>query len=381
MEQFALRRCIQTPLYRGWVGMSSRLWSSTSLSTLIDPKNLTRYGGRYRVTMIPGDGIGKELCSVVKAVFEYLKVPIDFEEVQLSGYGTEGPQHLQSAIASIKRNKICLKGIIYTPRSGPSSYNVALRKELDIYANVVPVKSVVSTGVSIFDNIDFYIIRENTEGEYSGLEHQPVPGVIESLKVATREKCERIVRFAFDWAIKHERKRVTCIHKANIMKLTDGLFLKTFKQISQTYQTSGLLFDEMIVDNASMQMVSKPSQFDVIVTPNLYGNICTNIGAALVGGPGLLPGCNFGRDVSIFEPGARHVGMDIKDRNCANPTAMLLSSCLMLNHLGLYEFSTLITKTVDKVISEDKIRTPDLGGSNTTSDFCQAILDTISKSQ
>lgn len=325
--------------------------------------------------MIPGDGIGKELCMVVRTIFDHLRVPVDFEEVQLSGYGTEGPQQLRSAIDSIKRNRICLKGIIYTARSGPSSYNVALRKELDVYANVVPVKSI--PGISIFDNIDLYIIRENTEGEYSGLEHRPVPGVIESLKVATREKCERIVRFALDWAIKQNRKLVTCVHKANIMKLTDGLFLRVFRQVAQTYQSSGLVFDDLIVDNASMQMVGKPSNFDVIVTPNLYGNICTNIGAALAGGPGLLPGCNFGRDVAIFEPGARHVGMDIKDRNCANPTAMIQSSCWMLNHLGLNEYAEKITASVDKVIADKRIRTPDVGGTGKTSEFCEAVLSNL----
>ena len=333
----------------------NRYYSSGSTDGHItaNVERLTKYGGRYLVTMIPGDGIGKELCSVVESIFKHLHIPVDFEELQLSGYGTEGPRQLQSAIASIRRNQVCLKGIIYTTRSGPSSYNLALRKEMDVYANVIPVRSI--QGVSIFKDIDFYIIRENTEGEYSGLEHQPVPGVIESLKVATKEKCERIVRFAFDWAIKHNRKRITCVHKANIMKRTDGLFLRIFRQVSQTYLSSNLIFDDMIVDNASMQMVSNPSQFDVIVTPNLYGNICTNIGAALLGGPGLLPGCNFGRDVAIFEPGARHVGMDIKDRNCANPTAMLLSSCWMLDHLGLAAYSRQIASSVDKVLSEHKV--------------------------
>lgn len=361
------KRCANIP---------QKLLSTTASNPIKEDKSFTKYGGRYLVTMIPGDGIGKELCSIVKTIFKVANVPVDFEEVQLSGYGTEGPHHFQSAIASIKRNRVCLKGIIYTPRSGPSSYNLALRKEMDIYANVVPVKS-ISPGISRFVDIDFYIIRENTEGEYSGLEHQPVPGVIESLKIATKDKCERIARFAFDWAIKHQRKRVTCIHKANIMKLTDGLFLRVFRQVSQTYQSSGLVFDDMIVDNATMQLVSNPNQFDVIVTPNLYGNICTNVGAALVGGPGLLPGCNFGRDAAVFEPGARHVGMDIKDRNCANPSAMILSSTWLLNHLGLDSFANQIHSSLEKVLSEKKIRTPDLGGSNTTSEFCDAIVSNL----
>lgn len=268
----------------------------------------TKYGLRYTVTLIPGDGIGKELASSVKSVFAAARVPVDFEEVNLSGHSLEGnfkgpPESLstfKAAIDSLKRNKIGLKGILFTPPTGPqTSINVAIRQELDIYANVIQIKSFPGCS-SRHSNIDLVVIRENTEGEYSGLEHQPIPGVVESLKVITREKSEKIIQFAFDYARLMGRKKVTCVHKANIMKLTDGLFLRVFEEIAS--RNTFIQAENMIVDNAAMQLVSKPQQFDVVVTPNLYGNILSNIGAGLVGSAGLIPGYNIGRDYAIFEP-------------------------------------------------------------------------------
>lgn len=201
-----------------------------------------------------------------------------------------------------------------------------MRQQLDIYASLVVCKTLPGYPTRHKD-VDFAIIRENTEGEYSGLEHQSYPGVVESLKVSTRAKAERIARFAFDFAIKNGRKKVTCVHKANIMKLGDGLFLNTFRNIAEKeYGNSGLQYDDMIVDNTSMQLVSRPQQFDVMVMPNLYGNIVTNIGAALVGGPGTVPGCNIGREYALYEPGCRHVAKDIMGLGTANPAALLLSS-------------------------------------------------------
>ena len=200
------------------------------------------------------------------------------------------------------------------------------------------------------DNVDLCIIRENTEGEYSGLEHQSVSGVVESLKIITKAKSERIAKFAFSFALGNKREKVTCIHKAIIMKLTDGLFRDTFHQVARDYPT--LKVDDMIVDNASMQAVSKPQQFDVMVMPNLYGGILSNVGAALVGGPGIVPGCNMGREVAVFEPGCRHVGLDIKGKDQANPTAMLLSGSMLLRHLGLDDHANLISKAVYDVILE-----------------------------
>jgi isocitrate dehydrogenase (NAD+) len=253
---------------------------------------------------------------------------------------------------------IPLTGILYTPveRSGHQSWNVALRQELDIYASVVMVKNMPGYQTR-HSNVDMCIIRENTEGEYSGLEHQSVPGVVESLKIVTKMKSERIAKFAFSFATANGRKKVTCIHKANIMKLADGLFRKTFHEVSKQYPR--LEVNDMIVDNASMQAVSKPQQFDVLVMPNLYGSILSNIGAALVGGPGIIPGANMGREHAVFEPGCRHVGLDIQGRDQANPTAMILSATMMLRHLGLDDHATRISKAVYDVIAEGYVFAPD----------------------
>ncbi|KAI9745662.1 MAG: isocitrate dehydrogenase (NAD(+)) idh1 [Claussenomyces sp. TS43310] len=314
----------------------------------------TKYGGKYTTTLIPGDGIGAEVAESVKTIFKADNVPIEWEQIDVSGVET-GDKHseelFRESIASLKRNKLGLKGILHTPidRSGHQSFNVALRQELDIYASVVLIKNIPGYKTR-HNDVDFCIVRENTEGEYSGLEHQSVPGVVESLKIITRAKSERIAKFAFSFALANNRKKVTCIHKANIMKLADGLFRNTFNTIAKDYPT--LETNDMIVDNASMQCVSRPQQFDVLVMPNLYGGILSNIGAALVGGPGIVPGCNMGREVAVFEPGCRHVGLDIKGKDQANPTAMLLSGTMLLRHLGLDEHANRISKAVYDVIAD-----------------------------
>ncbi|KFY11495.1 hypothetical protein V492_04429 [Pseudogymnoascus sp. VKM F-4246] len=337
----------------------------------------TKYGSKYTVTLIPGDGIGAEITESVKTVFKADNVPIEWEQVDVSGLES-GAKHseelFRESIASLKRNKIGLKGILHTPvdRSGHQSFNVALRQELDIYASVVLIKNIPGYETRHKD-VDFAIIRENTEGEYSGLEHQSVPGVVESLKIITRAKSERIAKFAFSFALANNRKKVTCIHKANIMKLADGLFRNTFNAVAKDFPT--LESSDMIVDNASMQCVSRPQQFDVMVMPNLYGGILSNVGAALVGGPGIVPGCNMGRDVAVFEPGCRHVGLDIKGKDQANPTAMLLSGAMLLRHLGLDEHANRISKAVYDVIAAGQVRTRDMGGNSTTNEFTRAVLD------
>ncbi|KAI1134974.1 isocitrate dehydrogenase subunit 1 [Hypoxylon sp. FL0543] len=338
----------------------------------------TKYGGKYTVTLIPGDGIGAEVAESVKTVFKADSVPIDWEQVDVSGVESGSPGSLEEmfreSVASLKRNKLALKGILHTPisRSGHQSFNVAMRQELDIYASISLIKNIPGYNTR-HKNVDLCIIRENTEGEYSGLEHQSVPGVVESLKIITRAKSERIAKFAFSFALANNRKKVTCIHKANIMKLADGLFRSTFQQVAKEYPT--LETNDMIVDNASMQCVSRPQQFDVMVMPNLYGGILSNIGAALVGGPGIVPGCNMGRDVAVFEPGCRHVGLDIKGKDQANPTALLLSGSMLLRHLGLDDHANRISKAVYAVIAEGKYRTRDMGGDATTHEFTRAILD------
>ncbi|KAI4147501.1 MAG: hypothetical protein LQ340_005524 [Diploschistes diacapsis] len=337
----------------------------------------TRFGGKYTVTLVPGDGIGAEVAESVKTIFKADNVPIEWEQVDVTGMES-GDKHTEElfreSIASLKRNKIGLKGILHTPieRSGHQSFNVALRQELDIYASIVLIKNIPGYKTR-HDNVDLCIIRENTEGEYSGLEHQSVSGVVESLKIITRAKSERIAKFAFSFALANNRKKVTCIHKANIMKLADGLFRNTFQAVAQEYPT--LETNDMIVDNASMQAVSRPQQFDVMVMPNLYGGILSNIGAALVGGPGIVPGCNMGREVAVFEPGCRHVGLDIKGKDQANPTAMILSGSMLLRHLGLDEHANHISKAVYDVISQGKTRTRDMGGNATTHEFTRAVLD------
>ncbi|KKY17404.1 putative isocitrate dehydrogenase subunit 1 [Phaeomoniella chlamydospora] len=337
----------------------------------------TKYGGKYTVTLIPGDGIGAEVAESVKTIFKADNVPIEWEQVDVSGVDS-GDKHsedlFRESISSLKRNKLGLKGILHTPieRSGHQSFNVALRQELDIYASIVLIKNIPGYQTR-HNNVDLCIIRENTEGEYSGLEHQSVNGVVESLKIITRAKSERIAKFAFSFALANNRKKVTCIHKANIMKLADGLFRNTCKKVSEDYPS--IDYNDMIVDNASMQAVSRPQQFDVMVMPNLYGGILSNIGAALVGGPGIVPGANMGRDVAVFEPGCRHVGLDIKGKDQANPTAMILSGSMLLRHLGLDDHANRISKAVYDVIGDGKVRTRDMGGNATTHEFTRAVLD------
>ncbi|KAF2854659.1 isocitrate dehydrogenase-like protein subunit 1 [Plenodomus tracheiphilus IPT5] len=340
----------------------------------------TKFGGKYTVTLIPGDGIGAEVSESVKEIFKADNVPVEWEQVDVSGVDSgnvNSEELLRESIASLKRNKLGLKGILHTPveRSGHRSFNVALRQELDIYASIVLLKNIPGYETR-HKNVDFCIIRENTEGEYSGLEHQSVSGVVESLKIITREKSERIAKFAFAFALANNRQKVTCIHKANIMKLADGLFRNTFKKVAEDYPS--LDVEDMIVDNASMQCVSRPQQFDVMVMPNLYGGILSNIGAGLVGGPGIVPGCNMGRNVAVFEPGCRHVGLDIKGKDQANPTALILSAAMMLRHIGLDDHANRISQSVYKVIA-DGVRTRDMGGNTTTHEFTRAVLNQMEK--
>lgn len=310
------------------------------------------------VTLIPGDGIGRELCNSVKTVFSALNAPVDFEQVDLTGVvASNESSQLPAALDSLRRNKVGLKGILFTgPHAEtPRSLNVALRQQLDLFASVVHCRNFVGLQ-SRYPSIDLVIIRENLEGEYAGLEHSALPGVIESLKVCTRRNTERTVKFAFDWAVKNSRKKVLCVHKANIMKLSDGLFLKVFKEIAEHYRIShGIHSADMIVDNAAMQMVSNPAQFDTIVTSNLYGNIMANIAAGLIGSPGLVPGYNIGHEVAVFEPGARHVAKDIEGLNSANPVSMLLSAAFMLQHLGLHGQCAAIRESVDRVIESGNV--------------------------
>ncbi|XP_030841657.1 isocitrate dehydrogenase [NAD] subunit beta, mitochondrial [Strongylocentrotus purpuratus] len=329
------------------------------------------------VTLIPGDGVGPELMQSVKEVFKAGGVPVQFDEIFISEVMDHQHAGVDEVVESLKKNHVALKGIIHTPTGGTGqlqTLNMKMRNELDLFANVVRCRTIPGVKTR-HSNLDFVVIREQTEGEYSALEHESVPGVVECLKIITRAKSERIAKFAFDYATKHGRKKVTAVHKANIMKLSDGLFLESCRQMSTLYPK--IEFEAMIVDNTCMQLVSNPHQFDVMVTPNLYGNIVDNLAAGLVGGAGVVPGENFSKDYAIFEPGARHTFSQAQGRSIANPTCMLLTAANMLQHLNLEVYAKTITDSVERVIKAGKVRTQDLGGYATTHEFTSAVVNNM----
>ncbi|XP_071022041.1 isocitrate dehydrogenase [NAD] subunit gamma, mitochondrial-like isoform X1 [Oncorhynchus clarkii lewisi] len=364
------------PIWGGRLATTAKVFGATvssrrEKSTVPPP---AKYGGRHTVTLIPGDGIGPELLNHVKELFRFSCVPVDFEVVNVSS-ATE--DDINNAITAIRRNGVALKGNIETLHTLPASHksrNNLLRTSLDLYANVMHCKSLPGVQTR-HNNIDIMIIRENTEGEYSSLEHESVSGVVECLKIITRTNSLRIAEYAFKLAREKGRKRVTAVHKANIMKLGDGLFLQCCREVAAGYPD--IAFDAMIVDNTTMQLVSKPQQFDVMVMPNLYGNVVSNVCAGLVGGPGLVPGANYGRDYAVFETATRNTGKSIADRNIANPTAMLLASCMMLDHLKLHDYATMIRNAVLTTMNETRLHTADIGGQGTTSEVVQAIMRNI----
>jgi len=328
------------------------------------------------VTMLPGHGIGPEMMACVKEVFRHAAAPVDFEEVY-----TDDTTDITPIIKSVQRNGVAIKGNIEhktkTITPGGISRNVELRRDLDLFAYVMECKS--QAGVKCrHSDIDMVIVRQNTEGEYAMQEHESVSGVVESLKVVTKDNSERIAHYAFGYALKHGRKKVTAVHKANIMKLSDGLFLETCRKVSQLYPS--IEFNDMIVDNCCMQVVSKPQQFDVVVMGNLYGSVVSNVVCGLIGGPGLLSGINVGHTHAVFEPGTRMSGDELVGKNCANPVAMLNSSCDLLTHLNLKKHSQIIHNAVNRTINEDKIHTPDLGGQHTTSDMMNNVIGHIKES-
>ncbi|GAU93339.1 hypothetical protein RvY_05294 [Ramazzottius varieornatus] len=331
-----------------------------------------KWGGRHTVTLLPGDGIGSEMANHVKELFRYAGAPVDFEEIDLDSTAPD-VEGFEYALMSIKRNGVALKGNIETRTSfqGFQSRNVVLRNRLGLFANVVCVKNLPGIRAKQKD-VDVVIIRENLEAEYSGIEHESVPGVVESLKIITREKSMRIAKFAFEWATKYNRKKVTAIHKANIMKMSDGLFLECCRITSKEYPD--IQFDQMIIDNCSMQMVNKPSQFDLMVMPNLYGDVLSNIACGVIGGPGLVSGTNLGYRYAVFETGARNTGKSIVGQNIANPCAFIRASVDLLNYLKLEHQAHVIEDAVMKTLIEDKVWTPDLGGQATTTDVMQNIV-------
>ncbi|XP_075609068.1 isocitrate dehydrogenase [NAD] subunit beta, mitochondrial isoform X1 [Balearica regulorum gibbericeps] len=319
----------------------------------------TKSEGTFQVTMLPGDGVGPELMHAVKEVFKAASVPVVFDEHHLSEVqNMASEEKLDQVVDSMKESKVALIGKIHTPmeyKGELASYDMRLRRKLDLFANVVHVKSLPGYKTR-HNNLDLVIIREQTEGEYSSLEHESAKGVIECLKIITRAKSQRIAKFAFDYATKKGRSKVTAVHKANIMKLGDGLFLQCCEEVAELYPK--IKFDTMIIDNCCMQLVQNPYQFDVLVMPNLYGNIIDNLAAGLVGGAGVVPGESYSAEYAVFEMGARHPFAQAVGRNIANPTAMLLSAANMLRHLNLEFHSNLIADAVKKVIKVGKPRNP-----------------------
>ncbi|XP_051134669.1 isocitrate dehydrogenase [NAD] regulatory subunit 1, mitochondrial-like [Andrographis paniculata] len=327
------------------------------------------------VTLIPGDGIGPLVTGAVERVMDAMHAPVYFEKYEVRGDMNTVPPEV---IESIRKNKVCLKGGLRTPvGGGVSSLNVLLRKELDLYASLVHCINLPGLPTR-HDKVDIVVIRENTEGEYSGLEHEVVPGVVESLKVITKFCSERIAKYAFEYAYLNNRKKVTAVHKANIMKLADGLFLESCREVASKYP--GIQYNEMIVDNCSMQLVSKPEQFDVMVTPNLYGNLIANTAAGIAGGTGVMPGGNVGFDYAIFEQGASagNVGNEkIVEQRTANPVALLLSSAMMLRHLQFPSFADRLDAAVKRVIAQGKYQAGDVGGDSTTEEVVDAVIANI----
>jgi isocitrate dehydrogenase (NAD+) len=325
------------------------------------------------VSLIPGDGIGPEVVRATVRVLEAMKLPLRFEECEagnevVNRLGTNLPRE---TIESVLRNRVALKGPTETKVGGglPSA-NVGLRKSLDLYASLRPVKNVPSVK-SRYEGVDLVVVRENTEDLYSGLEHIVVPGVVESLKIITDKASTRIARFAFDFARKNGRKRVTAVHKANIMKLSDGLFLDCCRRVAREFPE--VTYDEVIVDNLCMQLVRNPEKFDVMVMENLYGDIVSDLCAGLVGGLGVVPGANIGERCAVFEA-VHGTAPDIAGKGLANPTALLMSSVMMLRWLELPQAADRLQRALLKVYTDGKARTGDLGGKANTDEFTRAII-------
>lgn len=330
----------------------------------------------HTLTLIPGDGIGPEVTTAVTSVLGASGVLIewDHQDAGLTAFNKVGQTLPQDLLDSVTRNKVALKGPCATPiGEGFSSVNVGLRKALDLYANLRPVRNLPGVP-SRWSNVDLIIVRENTEDLYAGLEHVIVPGVVESLKIITAAASTRIAEFAFAHARRLNRKKVTAVHKANIMKLGDGLFLDSVRSVAARFPD--MPYEEKIVDAACMHLVMRPEQFDVLVMPNLYGDIVSDLCAGLVGGLGVVPGANIGTSVAVFEA-VHGSAPDIAGQNVANPTAMLLSAVMMLRHLGEGEAAGRVTAALDSVLAAGQVRTRDMGGTASTTEFARALCEAI----
>jgi isocitrate dehydrogenase (NAD+) len=330
------------------------------------------------LTLIPGDGIGPEISEAVTRILTASGLQVNWdtheggESSALAGRGVMP----DATIESIARNKVALKGPTTTPTGGGhQSANVTLRKRLDLYANVRPAKSLPGYKTR-FENVDLIIVRENTEDTYAGVEHMVTPNVAQCLKIITWEGSERVARYAFDMARKLKRKRVTCVHKANIHKLSDGLFLRAHEAVAKDFPD--IQFDSIIVDNLCMQLVTRPDEFDVLVLPNLYGDIVSDLCAGLVGGLGVAPGANIGHNGAVFEA-VHGSAPDIAGQGKANPTALLLSAVMMLQHMGELSMAERIEKALHTVLGEGRALTRDLKGTASTMEFAEAIIRALNK--
>jgi isocitrate dehydrogenase (NAD+) len=331
----------------------------------------------HRVTLIPGDGIGPELAEATRRVLEATGIGFEWDyqeagEAMIAEHGTPLPE---AVLESIRRNKVALKGPITTPVGGGfRSANVTLRQALGLYANVRPARSMKGLETR-YEDVDLVIVRENTEDLYAGIEHMVGPDAAESIKIITRAASERIARYAFEYAVANGRHKVTAVHKANIMKLSDGLFLESCRTIAADYD-GRIEFEDRIVDNMCMQLVQKPDLYDVMVLPNLYGDIVSDLCAGLVGGLGVAPGANIGTESAVFEPvhgsAPKYAGL-----NKANPTALILSGVLMLRHLGEQAAAERVERAIREVIADGRRTTYDLGGDAGTSEFADAIIERL----
>jgi isocitrate dehydrogenase (NAD+) len=330
----------------------------------------------YTVTLIPGDGIGPEVVAAAVRVLTATGLQFQWE-TQIAGasaigeHGTALPPHV---LDSVRKNKVAFKGPTETPvGTGHRSVNVELRKTLDLYANLRPVQTMPGVK-SRYDSVDLVIVRENTEDLYSGLEHVVVPGVVESIKIITEKASTRIARFAFEYARQHQRKRITAVHKANIMKLSDGLFLDCCRAVAKSYPE--VTYDEMIVDNTCMQLVLDPTRFDMLLLENLYGDIVSDLCAGFIGGLGLAPGANIGDEAALFEA-VHGSAPDIAGKNLANPMALILSGAMMLDHLGEQQAADRVRNAVHTVLKDGQKLTRDLGGTAGTTEIAEAIATKV----
>jgi isocitrate dehydrogenase (NAD+) len=331
---------------------------------------------KHTITLIPGDGIGPEIVAATVRIIEAAGVEVDWETQILGAQALEkfGSTLPESTLESIRRTRVALKGPLMTPiGKGFTSVNVGLRKALDLYANVRPVKALPNVQCR-YPELDLVIVRENTEDLYAGLEHIVVPGVVESIKIITEKASTRIARYAFEYARDFGRKKVTAVHKANIMKLSDGLFLECFYNVAKDYPE--IEADDKIIDNCCMQLVMRPEQFDVLVLENLYGDIVSDLCAGLIGGLGLAPGANIGEQGAVFEA-VHGSAPDIAGQGIANPTALLMSAIIMLRTLGEKDAAKNIEDAMMEVFAEGTIRTKDLGGTAKTADFASAIIEKL----